>query len=254
MSDMTSIYPTKHYGPLYDAYEYFNENIFRGVLPGCVITMQRHRGAYGFFAKERFRPHDGEQKIDEIALNPTYLNERPVQDSLSTLVHEMVHQWIHHFDKPSRAGYHNKKWASKMREIGLTPSSTGAPGGKDVGQKVSHFISENGAFDLISANLLKTGFVIPYVERVDDDQALKATRKMKAASKTRYTCPHCDEPQVHIWAKPGVDVRCGICGGQFAADAAADDWERWSPWREPGELKISKRQPQRGRPPGRRGF
>ena len=34
------------------------------------------------------------------------------------------------------------------------------------------------------------------------------TRRTKAASKTRYTCPDC---QTNAWAKPGVHLICGEC-------------------------------------------
>jgi hypothetical protein len=49
---------------------------------------------------------------------------------LSTLVHEQAHLWQHHFGKPGRGRYHNREWAAKMVEIGLIPSATGEPGGK----------------------------------------------------------------------------------------------------------------------------
>ena len=48
--------------------------------------------------------------------------------------------------KPGRRGYHNEEWARKMDELGLTPSSTGEPGGDRVGYRMSHYIVEDGAF------------------------------------------------------------------------------------------------------------
>ena len=80
---------------------------------------------------------DGKEVTDEIALNPSHFRDRSTEQSLSTLVHEMTHLEQHHFGKPSRAGYHNKQWAGMMKAVGLIPSDTGAPGGKEVGQKVT---------------------------------------------------------------------------------------------------------------------
>ena len=155
--------------------------------------MQRHKGAYGYFSGERFASVGDPQEItDEIALNPAHFASRTPTATLSTLVHEMVHLWQHHSGKPSRTGYHNKEWAAKMREIGLIPSDTGQPGGKDTGQKVSHYIADGGRFAGACTAYLTTGAAILYSDRAGDEDATKARRK-KAASKTKYTCPACGE-------------------------------------------------------------
>ena len=110
--------------------------------------MQRHKGAYGYFSGERFVSIDDPEEVtDEIALNPAHFAGRPTSATLSTLAHEMAHLWQHHFGKPSRSRYHNKEWAAKMREVGLIPSDTGQPGGKETGQKVSHTIEPGGRFE-----------------------------------------------------------------------------------------------------------
>ena len=57
-----------------------------------------------------------EETTDEIALNPATFHDRTAEEILSTLVHEMVHLWQHHFGTPSRASYHNREWAAKMKE------------------------------------------------------------------------------------------------------------------------------------------
>lgn len=68
-------------------------------------------------------------------------------------VRKTAHLWQHHFGKPSRAGYHNKEWAAKMLAIGLYPSDTGRPGGKETGQSCSHYIVESGPYALTFAEL-----------------------------------------------------------------------------------------------------
>src|ERR1700733_139836 len=194
--------PTQQtYKTLDDAYRFFNKRLFGGKLPPCLITMQRSKKSYGYFAGGRFGSKDGREITDEIALNPSHFRERTSEQSLSTLVHEMAHLQQHHFGKPSRVSYHNKEWAQMMRAVGLIPSDTGAPGGKEVGQKVSHFIEPGGRFELACAELMRGGFNALYVELWSDADAAK--RKKKSASKTRYTCPSC---QMNAWAKPDVNL------------------------------------------------
>jgi predicted SprT family Zn-dependent metalloprotease len=109
--------------------------------------MQRRRGSRGYFANSRFSHRRDDEVIDEIALNPATFLDCTDREIVSTAVHEMVHQWQHMFGKPGRRGYHNREWARKMVEIGLIPSHTGEPGGKQTGQRVSHHIEEGGLFD-----------------------------------------------------------------------------------------------------------
>ena len=148
--------PTRStYDGLTEAYDFFNARLFGGRLPRCLITMQRQKAAYGYFAGGRFGAVDGTEITDEIALNPSHFRSRTTEESLSTLVHEMTHLEQHHFGKPSRNGYHNKQWAALMHAVGLVPSSTGAPGGKETGQKVSHYIAGGGPFDVACAELVR---------------------------------------------------------------------------------------------------
>ena len=52
--------PTRStYQGLTEAYDFFNERLFAGRLPRCLITMQRQKGAYGYFAGKRFGTKDG---------------------------------------------------------------------------------------------------------------------------------------------------------------------------------------------------
>ena len=94
------------YEGLQGAYDFFNERLFGGMLPPCLITMQRKANSRGFFAGKRFTTRDGQEVTDEIALNPALFHGRSSEDILSTLAHEMVHLQQHHFGKPSRTGYH----------------------------------------------------------------------------------------------------------------------------------------------------
>src|SRR6202035_5208413 len=120
--------------------------------------MQRSKSAYGYFAGGRFGTKDGQEVTDEIALNPSHFRDRSTEQSLSTLVHEMTHLEQHHFGKPSRSSYHNTEWAGMMNAVGLIASDTAAPGGKEIGQKVSNYIESGGEFQRACAQLIEQGF------------------------------------------------------------------------------------------------
>lgn len=208
---------TQTYTSLATAYDFFNRELFGSGLPPCLITMQRHKGAYGYFSGERFASVANPTEVtDEIALNPVHFaSQKPVK-VLSTLAHEMAHLWQHHYGKPPRKGYHDRQWAAKMHEIGLIPSSSGEPGGKETGQKMTHYIEENGRFACAVTKLLEEHPAILYHDRSKNDTA----RKKKAASKTKYTCPTCG---LHAWAKPDAPLLCGDCQEQMQAEHVEEE-------------------------------
>lgn len=198
---------TRTYFGLDGAYVFFNERLFSARLPPCLITLQRKNRAYGYFAGDRFGARDRTEIIDEIALNPSFFAECSVEDTLSTLVHEMVHLQQKHFGAPPRRGYHNREWAGMMRAVGLIPSASGEPGGKETGQRVSHYVEPGGRFAQACAELVDLrGDTVPYVELGSELE--RETRERKAASKTKYTCPACG---ANAWAKPGIALDCGAC-------------------------------------------
>jgi hypothetical protein len=204
---MNKINPTAaQYAAMNEAYAFFNRKLFNGALPDCLITMQRKGGTFGYFAGGRFGTTDGQSITDEIALNPTHFKHRTAADVLSTLVHEMAHLWQHHYGQVSRGGYHNREWGAKMREIGLIPSSTGQPGGKETGQRMSHYIEQGGQFSEHCEDLLRLGFVVPYVELSlwDEDKAGKS----KAKNKTKFICGSCGAA---AWGKPELKIVCAEC-------------------------------------------
>jgi hypothetical protein len=201
------------------AYDLFNRFLFGGKLPPCLITFQRKRGAYGYFSGDRFvNVRDAGDVTDEIALNPIYFAKQSPIDVLATLVHEQAHLWQHHFGKPSRGRYHNRQWARMMIEIGLVPSDTGKPGGKQTGERVSHFIREGGPFDRACREFLARDTTLLYQDsaygvRADDEGAVRE-RERKTASKTRYSCLRTG---LNAWAKPGVRLLCGCCENEMSA-------------------------------------
>jgi predicted SprT family Zn-dependent metalloprotease len=220
-ADQHAASPTKaSYSSLDRAYDHFNTMLFGSALPRCLITVTRHKGAYGYFAPQRFTDAaapSAEATVDEIALNPAFFAHRPPTETLSTLVHEMAHLWQAHFGKASRNGYHNHQWASKMKEIGLQPTDCDGKG-REVGQKITHKIVEDGPFARACARFLHTHQAVLFHDRWSDEEQAKA--KKKAKSKTKYVCPGCAQ---NAWAKPGASLMCGDCEERMEAEEPEED-------------------------------
>jgi len=162
------------------------------------------------FSRARFVSSAGSAACDEIALNPQQFQERGTKRVLSTLVHEMVHLWQHHYGRPGRNGYHNREWADQMLRLGLVPRATGRASGRQTGQRVTHEVATGGAFDLACDEFMRRSVHLPYVENVPD----VASGDRRAASKTRFTCDGCGQ---HAWAKPTAALMCGACERPLSA-------------------------------------
>jgi hypothetical protein len=210
----TNTNPTERQAAAFVAlYDHFNAELFGGELAPCLLNFSRKSGALGFFAPERWS-EDG-APVHEISINPMYLSERTAQQTASTLVHEMAHAWQQEHGTPGRRGYHNREWAEKMEAVGLTPSSTGAPGGSRTGQRMTHFVTPGGVFEAAWARRPDgTADLFPLVCQESHETTTRKAASVK--SKTKYTCG-CG---INIWAKPGIEcLHCSDCGTDFVEAA-----------------------------------
>ena len=195
----------REYGAFQQAYDFFNRELFANSLLHVFVTFQRHARAKGYFAPDRFAGRLENTTAHELAMNPDVFTGRADELILSTLVHEMAHVWQQTHGAPPRRAYHDKEWAAKIKKIGLQPTSTGEPGGKETGQRVTHCIIPGGAYARAYAKLAATGFRLNWQSAWGDGDE---SRKKKAASKTKYTCPTCE---TNAWAKPNTALICGAC-------------------------------------------
>lgn len=196
----------EQYGNLQAAYTYFNDTLFNGELSACLLTFGRDvKKCYGYFhANQWANKDDNDITVHTISLTPMHLC-RPLRDVFGTLVHEMVHLWQEdHGQKKSRTGYHNREWAEKMKEVGLYPSSTGEEGGKETGQKCSHYILDGGAYDQ-AFKKLPDAIGLAWL-------GVQAPTKLKKKDKVKYQCPGCD---AKVWGKPEMSIRCEECNESF---------------------------------------
>jgi ribosomal protein S27AE len=167
----------------------------------------------GYFCRQRFINRDG-QRTDEIALNPSHFAQRTDIGVLSTLAHEMAHLSQFHFGKSRRAGYHCRQWADRMITIGLSPSDTGRPGGRQTGYQMTHYVIEGGRFDVLTQQMVTSGFRLSWH---DADHAVSGSGPVRApqapsdddgSHRWKFTCPRCG---FNAWAKPNGRVDCGYC-------------------------------------------
>ena len=157
--------PTKEcYDTLEQAYEYFNQALFKQQLPDVIISFHRQRKIMGYASIGRW-VNNTKEYVDELAVNPEYFAKYPLIEICQTLCHEMVHIWQAHFGKPGRRGYHNIQWARKMTAIGLIPSSTGKPGGQKTGENLMDYVLYDGPFYHACRKLIHSGFNISWVDR-----------------------------------------------------------------------------------------
>jgi predicted SprT family Zn-dependent metalloprotease len=190
---------------LQSAYTYFNNHLFNGLLPECMITLQRKRTAKGYFSQDRFiNRQDETMRIHEIALNPDVFTDRSDKEILSTLVHEMVHCWQAEYGlKNPKNAYHNYEWVGKMLAIGLIPYSE-TTGERGTGNKVTHSVKVFGLFDNVCGNFLATGQKINYQSKAQIT-AEKAPRKKYTFT---FKCPECgDTAKAHR----NRNLVCGDC-------------------------------------------
>lgn len=123
-----------------------NKRFFRGRLPGAVITLQRKRSAAGYYFYRRFQVGPDRQATDEIALNPQYFSHVDMKGLMSTLLHEMCHQYIAHFGVRPKGGFHSREWALCMLKRGLIPVSLDRPG-QMTGFRVTDKVKKGGVYD-----------------------------------------------------------------------------------------------------------
>jgi len=192
------------YTDLDDAFQYFNKKLFDNKLPDCLITLQRHKSFGGYHWYNKFSSRKGKDKVSEIALNPDGFESQTDIEILSILAHEMIHMQQHIIGDPPRKGYHDRGFAKLMNEIGLQASSTGLPGGKTTGQRMSHYILEGGKFETVATAFLLSGEKFQWNSVVED----KVTKEKKK-TREKFVCPRC--LQEHAWAKKSAKIACGVC-------------------------------------------
>jgi hypothetical protein len=189
-------------------FDYFNRRLFENSLLDCMLSFSRRRSSsHTLFTGGLWREEAG-SATPEISLNLKQLCEGEPIEVMAMLVAQMVHLWQERYGQPSRKGYYNREWAEKMATIGLLPSATGLPGGRQIGQGVKHYIEPNGRFEKAFLKM-PNDFLLPFRPEAFDGQ-----QRRGYSEKVTYQCVGCG---VKVWGKGGLELVCG-CGKVFAGE------------------------------------
>jgi predicted SprT family Zn-dependent metalloprotease len=193
-------------------YEFASVHLFEPhcgkALPPCVIIPHRSRksGVGGYFKPDAWATKDGETVSHEIAITPTLLTTMSLEDILMLVAHEACHLYLstypEQFGPNSKRSGHGKSFVRVMNAIGLTPSKTGLPGGKQSGTSMWHFVSQDSdVFNIAFKKLEATGFVMPWGAVVD----VLVTKKSKSGRRSSYQCECCS---AKASAKLNLELYC----------------------------------------------
>jgi len=203
---------------------YLDAFLFDGKLPPCFITLTRNKKVIGgYHAKDQWENADGDI-VPEIGINSNLLAQDDPLVIYNVLIHELLHLELSHAGTGGRVGYHNKQFAERCNELGLSIQcgDKDASEGQQTGQAIETNIIEGGKAETAIAKIpTDLAYYAKHVLDIDDDgqpeQVLpgqptpqKPTEpKTKTAGKrTKYQCPECG---LSMWGKAGAFVMCGMC-------------------------------------------
>lgn len=234
------------------AFTYYNKELFNDELSEVILTITRKKDVGGYFAHDSWF-NEKDEIIHEIAINPDFFGNSSMMQILSVFAHEMCHLWRHEcVEKKNRAGFHDKIWVGKMREIGLIPVSNDKGKDDGTGRKVSHHIAKDGIFfnktscfkgllNYKTNNRLRLGIEViktgeedkivvekvvfdeeeieelmktPTGENVDYETPIPEKKPRKPTiKKVKYKCS-CDEPN-EISGKENLRIICSDCNKEY---------------------------------------
>lgn len=110
-------------GQLEKLFRMLNEDMFGGQLEQPIITIQSTPRAYGHYSVSPIWTVNGEELRHEINIGAGSLANRPIEEVVSTLLHEMVHYYddcvLHVVDCSNGGHYHNAKFKATAESVGL---------------------------------------------------------------------------------------------------------------------------------------
>lgn len=204
---------------LEQAFDALNKQYFESALPKVMITIQSSPRAYGHFTTWEAWQTAG-KKTYEINLGAETLN-RPIANTIATLIHEMVHLYCHinNIKDTSRGNrYHNKRFKEEAEKRGLEISYD-----QTIGWSITQPTKELKSFIKSQkwVNKLNLNRVFPFgIEGTDPGMpgitgtpgTATGTKNKKPSSTRKYVCPICGQS---IRATKEVNIICGDCFAQI---------------------------------------
>ncbi|MDL2318777.1 SprT-like domain-containing protein [Eubacteriales bacterium OttesenSCG-928-A19] len=191
------------------AFDVLNKQYFDSALSKPMITIQSTPSAYGHFT-----PYDAWQDENgngrkEINLGAENLN-RPAENTIATLVHEMVHYYcdMHDIKDTSRNGvYHNKRFKVEAEKRGLVISYDNSIG----------WSKTKPAPELMELVKAQGWDTLGFARR--GGGAASATRTRKPSSTRKYSCPCCGQS---VRATKRINIICGDCDEAMVSEGGED--------------------------------
>lgn len=202
-------------GALEKYFRALNNHYFNGELPEVIITLKATPSAYGHFSCGKVW-QAGDTAQHEINISTYYLN-RPIEDVVATLLHEMVHLFcsVNGIKDTSNNGlYHNQRFKEAAESHGLMIEKAPKTYGWTIttpSLELLDFIEQQGWNDF---QMAEGGFIHIGRGPVGGTAAGGTTVKppKKPSNSRKYVCPKCG---TIIRATREVNVICGDCNVKF---------------------------------------
>lgn len=199
-------------------FDLLNARYFEGALSRPIITIQSTPKAYGHYTLYDAWSVDGDKGMREINIGAGTLS-RPIENVVSTLLHEMVH---YHNDQSgvkdcSRGNtYHNRKFKDAAEACDLLVEHHDTYGWSITAPSdaLVEFCLEN---DLREIRLCRNDIVLPRVSGTGTHAGTFTFGGGSKKSSTRkYVCPCCG---MSVRATKAVNIACLDCNEQLVVAA-----------------------------------
>lgn len=194
---------------LESAFSALNKEYFENALPMPILTIQTSPKAYGHFtANEVWTDRQKKTKSHEINLGAEAL-DRPIANTIATLVHEMVHYYCHLNDiqDTSRGNtYHNKRFRDEATQRGLLV---------EYDQKIGWSITQPAPAlkSFCTAQKWRNKLTIVRTGGMGGNDP----KPKKPSSTRKYVCPCCGQS---VRATKDVNLICADCAQAMVKESA----------------------------------
>ena len=200
------------------SFEVLNKTYFNGELPPIVISIMSSPRTNGHFTLGKVW-RANEDRYNEINVSAEHL-ERPIENIIATLLHEMVHYYCHLNNIPdvSQGGrYHNKNFKREAEKRGLIISYEKYIGYSvtEPSQELIEVIQQNGIVKPLDINRDGERYIPTGLTGGGEDgkQTPPTTAPPKKKTSTRkYICPSCGNS---FRCTKDINVGCLDCGQVF---------------------------------------
>ena len=197
-------------GQLEKMYNAINSDMFEGLLPVPIITVQSKPGTYGHCSTAKVWKRENENTY-EMNIAAEVLTG-PIEEIIDTLIHEMIHLYCREngIREVSRGGtYHNRKFKKLAEERGLICFQTEKYGWNTRGTGNDALIEyalskEWSEFEIGRETVGKFGIAGSGAAH----GGAQITGGPRISSTRKYQCPKCRNS---VRATKKVNIICGDC-------------------------------------------